>query len=365
MAGLFGNYEDDEPQGLLGGLQQGFMNPMTLGGLALLSGEGFQGAAQGMRMGQSFQEQRRADQQRRQYQGLLQDPAVTAALPPEMLRVAQMAGPSQGPEFLAKYLDPARETDLQLKRAQIAKTQREAAGGEDPANWREWQQFNRLSPEDQQRYLTMKRAEKYLDAGDRFVQPNPVAPGQMVREVPKNVAEEARLKAVGQETGDRQMAQPKAFSAMTSADAKSDVVLKTIGEARQMVGPYTAGLGGSLLRNLPGTAARDLSAKLDTLKANAGFAELQAMRDNSPTGGALGQVAVQELAMLQATITSLEQAQTPQQLSQALDGYERFIRESKVRRKQAYDATYGTVAQPGQQGSSPPASGNWSIKRVD
>lgn len=254
----------------------------------------------------------------------------------------------------------AEKLDMDYKRAQAEKLRRDAAnGGETPSNVREWQHFNNLSPEDQQRYLTMKRAEKYLDLGDRYGQPNPIAPDKMVREVPKNVAEEARQKKVGNEMGERQMAQPKAASSLAAIDAKADIVLKTIGEARQMVGPYTAGLGGAALSNLPGTAARDLSAKLDTLKANAGFAELQTMRDNSPTGGALGQVAVQELAMLQATVTSLEQAQTPQQLSQALDAYETFIRESKVRRQQAYEATYGG-AQPMMQPSQAPAGDGWT-----
>lgn len=259
-----------------------------------------------------------------------------------------------------RELTEAEKLDMEYKRAQAEKLRRDATnGGELPSNVREWDHFNKLTPEDQQRYLTMKRAEKYLDLGDRYSQPNPAVPGQTVREIPKNVAEEARQKKVGNEIGDRQMAQPKAQASLAAIDAKSDIVLKTIGEARQMVGPYTAGFGGAALSNLPGTAARDLSAKLDTLKANAGFAELQTMRDNSPTGGALGQVAVQELAMLQATVTSLEQAQTPEQLSRALDAYEAFIRESKVRRKQAYEATYGG-AQPMMQPSTVPASDGWT-----
>jgi hypothetical protein len=396
MAGIWGNIEDDEPQGgLLGGLQRGFTNPLTLGGLALLSGEGFGGAAQGMRMGMGFDEQRRADQQRRQYQGLLQDPSVTGAIPPEMLKIAQMAGPSGGPEFLAKYLDPARTADLDYKKALTQKAQREAAGGstkygktgavfQDPNTGAFYtMQFaedgtTRIAPvqvpsqasppaapapdsegvgrfsapamASQQAPIPLVPARGVDVVGDEMYSRSTGAP---VRNVGSNLSEAERQKKVGQETGERQMAQPKAFAAMTSADAKSDVVLKTIAEARQMVGPYTAGFGGATLKNLPGTAARDLSAKLDTLKANAGFAELQTMRDNSPTGGALGQVAVQELAMLQATITSLEQAQTPKQLSDALVSYETFIRESKVRRKQAYEATYA-----GAGSSQAPASPN-------
>ena len=73
---------------------------------------------------------------------------------------------------------------------------------------------------------------------------------------------------------------------------------------------------GSLRRF--GSPARDLNAKLETIKANLGFDQLQAMREASPTGGALGQVAVQELTALQATVSSLDQAQSPAQLAASL-----------------------------------------------
>ena len=375
MAGIW-NIPEDEPQGLLGGFQRGLTNPMTLAGLGLLSGEGFSGAAQGMRMGMGFDEQRRAAQQRQQYQGLLQDPSVTGAIPAPMLKVAEMAGPSGGPEFLAKFLDPAREADLAYKKALTAKASREAADAS-----AKFGKTGSVFQTPDGKFFTMQ----FANDGTTRVQPAQIpgdggAPialtpsrgvdvvgdtlinkgdGSVLRNVGGSIAEAERQKKVGQETGDRQMAQPKAYSAMAAADAKSDVVLKTIGEARQMIGPYTAGFGGAALKNLPGTAARDLSAKIDTLKANAGFEELQTMRENSPTGGALGQVAVQELAMLQATVTSLEQAQAPQQLAQAFDAYENFIRESKVRRRQAYEATYGG-AQPMVQPSPAPAGDGWT-----
>lgn len=138
MAGLLGNFS--EPQGGLlsgdwssfgQGLQNAFMNPMTLGGLALLSGEGMNGALRGMQVGGSFQDQRRQlaeqEQKKQQFAGLLADPSVTSAIPAPMLRIAEMAGPSGGPEMLGKFIDPAREADLSLKRAQIAKMQRDNA----------------------------------------------------------------------------------------------------------------------------------------------------------------------------------------------------------------------------------------------
>jgi hypothetical protein len=103
--------------------------------------------------------------------------------------------------------------------------------------------------------------------------------------------------------------------------AQSGNVLDAIGDAKKLVSPITAGVGGTL-KNIPMTSARNLDAKLTTIKANLGFDRLQQMRDTSPTGGALGAVAVQELIALQSTVASLDQLQSPAELSKALDKIE-------------------------------------------
>src|SRR5690606_12965851 len=94
---------------------------------------------------------------------------------------------------------------------------------------------------------------------------------------------------------------------------KANVVLDASGRAEKIATdhpPWTTGVMGQALQNVGGTGARDLAALIDTIKANAGFAELNAMRQQSPTGGALGQVTERELAFLQATIGNLEQSQS-------------------------------------------------------
>jgi hypothetical protein len=108
-----------------------------------------------------------------------------------------------------------------------------------------------------------------------------------------------------------------------AAQAKS--VLGVIGDAKTLVGPTTAGFG-ALAANIPATDARNLQAKLETIKANLGFDRLQQMREESPTGGALGQVAVQELIALQSTVASLDQKQSPTQLAASLDKAEKHYK---------------------------------------
>lgn len=99
--------------------------------------------------------------------------------------------------------------------------------------------------------------------------------------------------------------------------AQADRVVAKVDQALEKVGLLTAG-PGAILSSIPGTPARNLDSTLQTIKANLGFAELQAMRDASPTGGALGAIAVQELMALQATVASLDQGQSPEQLRKSL-----------------------------------------------
>lgn len=115
--------------------------------------------------------------------------------------------------------------------------------------------------------------------------------------------------------------QEKKTAAADAAIAGADRVIAEVRDAKKLVSGFTAGAGG-LLASVPLTSAKDLNARLLTIKANLGFDRLQQMRDASPTGGALGQVAVQELMALQSTIASLDQTQSPKQLKEALDKIE-------------------------------------------
>ena len=100
---------------------------------------------------------------------------------------------------------------------------------------------------------------------------------------------------------------------------KTTNLLETIDTALNQVGGNTAGIGGSIMGNVPGSEAVDLEANLDTISAQLGFDQLQAMRDASPTGGALGQVSERELIALQSTVASLKQKQSAAQLRVNID----------------------------------------------
>jgi len=99
------------------------------------------------------------------------------------------------------------------------------------------------------------------------------------------------------------------------------VVLTNIDEAQRVINESklpTSGFVGSMLTKIPGTAATDVGALVNTIKANIGFDKLQAMRDASPTGGALGQVSNQEIDFLQSTLNNLTQNQSQEQFNKQL-----------------------------------------------
>lgn len=103
---------------------------------------------------------------------------------------------------------------------------------------------------------------------------------------------------------------------LNKATVGEDVVISNIDQALKLSDSWLAtGALGQMTRGIGGTPAAQLKALIDPIKANIGFDRLQQMRQDSPTGGALGQVAVQELDMLQATLGSLDPNAGPEILT--------------------------------------------------
>ena len=130
---------------------------------------------------------------------------------------------------------------------------------------------------------------------------------------------------------DAEKLQNAANAQRAAQSASGMVVLQDISKAIEIAKEnpnISTGFIGSLLRNVGGTPARDLTALTTTIKANIGFDRLQRMREESPTGGALGQVAVQELEALQSTLGSLDTSQTNEQFVGNLERLEKQYQKS-------------------------------------
>lgn len=165
----------------------------------------------------------------------------------------------------------------------------------------------------------------------------------------------AKERDVGQAKTDveRAAAEPKAYAGLQDQARASDLVISTIdkilgdGTAQNpgLVSWDSSGFGANL-GGLKGTKAHDLQAALDLIRSNIGFAELAKMRENSPTGGALGAVSERENALLQSTLGSLDPGQSPDQFRASLKQIRGQLAAIRDQRKSAYQATYGAQGAP-------------------
>lgn len=157
----------------------------------------------------------------------------------------------------------------------------------------------------------------------------------------------------------------KKDAAKQAALSHAGKVLGDVSAAATLVSGPTTGLVGKGASFIPGTDAYNLNQRLLTIKANLGFDRLQQMRDASPTGGALGQVAVQELQALQATIGSLELGQDKKELINNLNKiehhYSNWIRTTRGEQPISFEE-FQKSKQPAPVAPQAPAASNWSIR---
>lgn len=88
--------------------------------------------------------------------------------------------------------------------------------------------------------------------------------------------------------------------------------------------------------------ATDVKNSLATLQSIVSFDRLQAMREASPTGGALGAVSERELALLQSSLGALSQDSSPEQLRQTLDFIDGVMAKFEAYPTTAKNASPGT-----------------------
>lgn len=134
--------------------------------------------------------------------------------------------------------------------------------------------------------------------------------------------------------------QPKARARLESQLKSADGVMSKVDSALENISGLTTGLGGSVLSAVPGTPAYDLKSTVLTVKANLGFDRLQQMREQSPSGGALGNIAVAELEALQSTISSLDLNQSGEQLRENLIAIKRHYENYKNAVESYYQDEY-------------------------
>lgn len=190
---------------------------------------------------------------------------------------------------------------------------------------------------------------------------------------PVAIQDKAYKNAVGQQTGRNDVvlkaSLPKVQTALAQRAQKDQIILDKIAKVRERLRNdrlvSDAGVTGLAGSYVPGTDAYALGTDLATIRANLGFEELQAMRDASPTGGALGQVAVQELDYLQSVKGKLDQGLGGQDLLSNLDDLEATVRKSQSIRTQAFEQQYAPLSGQGAASSPSMNAGNVPAQAVN
>ena len=172
---------------------------------------------------------------------------------------------------------------------------------------------------------TMTRAEKLRRLQDQSMRPGDYKPGDIVAKPigapttgyqykvsPQGAVSEAPIPGTPAEREVREITRKQAASDR-NLQISRDVVVQNADQIESLMAtstfPITGGVG-SFLSKLPGTAANDARVLIDTIKSRSSLDALNAMRNASPTGGALGAVSDQDAALLRNAVSNLEQSQS-------------------------------------------------------
>lgn len=139
----------------------------------------------------------------------------------------------------------------------------------------------------------------------------------------------------------KQKTLPKVRQTVRALEDKTELVDDAINQALALADTTTTGIIGSFWQSVPGTDAYKLRSILNTIGTNVGFDALTEMRQNSPTGGALGNVSDTENKLLQGTIAALDQGLDAQSLRANLEAVRRARNGALRRVREAFDKDFG------------------------
>lgn len=161
----------------------------------------------------------------------------------------------------------------------------------------------------------------------------------------------------------REAIYPQATKAISTLEATNKKLITDLQELRNHTG--LEGITGFIYGRTPNVtgSAREAQALLDTIKARGSFALLQAMRDASKTGGALGNVSNFEIQRLEQAFGALSQTQDKESVQKAIDSIVTEIEGIATRAREAYDTTYEYRGQAAPTRGKAPAGGEYPAPR--
>lgn len=147
---------------------------------------------------------------------------------------------------------------------------------------------------------------------------------------------------------EREAQRPQATQARAQINTFADNVLKDVDELLGDKGKGHAGLSGVTGPIFGAAPSLSVSGKsttaqavIDALMSKLSIQELQAMRESSKTGGAVGQVTEAEWPRLAAAVSTLGQRQTTGEYVKHLNDLKTLLTTMKANSNGAYEMTYG------------------------
>lgn len=171
----------------------------------------------------------------------------------------------------------------------------------------------------------------------------PIPQGQNT--VPRGTPSGVTPKAGAEIAATRAAAKPDATAALGDATNNFDRLAKEVkGIMDDPALSRITGLYGKI-PNVPGSPATNVAARLEAVKSQVAFAVLQAMRNMSKTGGALGQVSNFEEQMLQNNLAAItDRNQSHESMKANLQKILDYAEGAKNRLSKAYKDTYNEEA---------------------
>lgn len=180
----------------------------------------------------------------------------------------------------------------------------------------------------------------------------------LARQKERRIAEQGESVEISpKEVQKREAAYPKATSAVKNFEANSDSFIKDLQTLRDH--PGLSNITGVIAGRTPSFTrdGRAAQALYDKIVAKGGFQALQALREASTTGGALGSVSNQEGKQLVQSFAAIDQRQDAPDVQAAIDQVIQEVEGTKARVREAYDMTYDYKARRGGGKAAPAQPG--------
>lgn len=168
------------------------------------------------------------------------------------------------------------------------------------------------------------------------------ATGEIKEDISKDLRNAEKMKDIGKNDATIEINAGKAWSAINSAELKQTNAESNIRAALPKIDEWSASAGSQILKYWGGSEAANLASTLSTVKSYLAVNELVDLRQNSPSGSALGGVSDKDITLLQDAWQSVEQSQSVPQLKASLENLLDLMTVQRSLRKEAYEKTYGT-----------------------